>query len=127
MCRACNRRSSSDAYWRRQYGITKAEVDRLRASQDDRCAICGDAGPEHLDHDHDSGRVRSLLCQRCNFGLGQFRDDPVVLRAAAHYIEHHREASGDLSDRTSVDAFEPPGRQAAVCSPGMARWRTMRA
>jgi hypothetical protein len=96
MCRACNRRSSSDAYWVRQYGITKAEVNRLRESQDDRCAICGDAGPEHLDHDHESGRVRSLLCQRCNFGLGQFKDDPAVLQAAARYVETHRAGQADV-------------------------------
>jgi len=99
MCRACNRRSSNDAYWLRQYGITKAEVDRLRESQDDRCTIRGDAGPEHPDHDYGSGRGRSLLCQRCNFGLGQFRDDPAVLRAAARYVEAHRAGQAGVPTR----------------------------
>jgi hypothetical protein len=90
MCRARTRRSGNDAYWVPPYGISAAEADRLRESQTDRCAICGDAGPEHPDHDHASGRVRSLLCQRCNFGLGLYRDDPALLRAAAEYVERHR-------------------------------------
>jgi len=97
MCRACNRRSSNEAYWVRRYGMSKAEVDRLRESQGDKCAICTDPGPEHLDHDHDTGRVRQLLCQRCNFGLGLYRDDPALLRAAADYVERHRRQQG--SDR----------------------------
>jgi len=90
-CKACHRRESNDSYWARRYGMTKAEVDQLRLSQQDCCAICGDAGPEHLDHDHESGSVRSLLCQRCNFGLGLYRDDPDLLRAAAEYVERHRD------------------------------------
>jgi hypothetical protein len=112
---------------RRRYGITAEDAAAMVAAQGGLCAICRAAPAAHVDHDHETGAVRQLLCFNCNGGLGQFRDDPAVLRAAAHYIEHHREASGDLSDRTSVDALEPPGRQAAVCSPGMARWRTMRA
>ena len=94
-CRACKRRSSAEAYWRRQYGMSRSEVDTLRRAQSDRCAICGDPGPEHLDHDHSSGKVRSLLCQRCNFGLGLYRDDPRLLRAAAEYVERHRDARSD--------------------------------
>jgi hypothetical protein len=70
--------------------MTKSQVAELRAAQDDRCAICGDPSPEHLDHDHDTGSVRALLYQRCNFGLGQFKDDPAVLRAAAEYVDRHR-------------------------------------
>jgi len=90
MCRACKRRASSDAYWRRTYGMSKAAVAEMRREQGDRCAICRDPSPEHLDHDHGTGRVRELLCQRCNFGLGLYRDDPALLRAAAEYVERHR-------------------------------------
>ena len=99
LCRACNRRSSAAAYWKRQYGLTRAEVVAMRADQGDACAICGADGPEHLDHDHQTGRVRALLCQRCNHGLGLLRDDPVVLRAAAEYVERHRESPIDPARR----------------------------
>ena len=59
-------------------------------AQGGTCAICQSAPAEHVDHDHDTGAVRALLCFNCNGGLGQFRDDPAVLRAAADYVEEHR-------------------------------------
>jgi hypothetical protein len=82
---------SKDAYWLRQYGITRENVADIRTSQEDRCAICGDPGPQHLDHDHSTGRIRALLCQRCNHGLGLFRDDPYLLHVAALYVRGHGE------------------------------------
>jgi len=89
-CKACDSVANSEGYFYRKYKLTKTEILQFRATQGDRCAICGEAEPQHLDHDHDNGRVRALLCQRCNNGLGLFRDDPAVLRAAAEYVEEHR-------------------------------------
>ena len=89
-CRACDSVANSEAYFYRRYRLTKQQIARIRAAQNDRCAICGDASPQHLDHDHDSGGTRQLLCQRCNQGLGLFRDAPALLRAAADYVEEHR-------------------------------------
>ncbi|WP_246630091.1 endonuclease VII domain-containing protein [Modestobacter lapidis] len=74
----------------RRYGITADEADHLLEAQGGLCAICRTAAAGHVDHDHVTGRVRQLLCFNCNGGLGQFRDDPVVLRAAADYVERHR-------------------------------------
>jgi hypothetical protein len=58
--------------------------------QNGMCAICQTAPAAHVDHDHETGAVRALLCFNCNGGLGQFRDDPAVLRAAADYVEEHQ-------------------------------------
>jgi hypothetical protein len=89
-CKPCHRRTGNRAYWIRQYGIPREAVEDIRARQGDRCALCGELQPEHLDHDHENGFVRALLCQRCNFALGLMRGDPTLLRAAADYVEIHR-------------------------------------
>lgn len=89
-CKACHNAAGSEYYFYRTYKLTKKQVADIRAAQNDRCAICGEPGPQHLDHDHDSGATRQLLCQRCNHGLGLFRDDPDLLHFAAFYVEGHR-------------------------------------
>lgn len=88
-CRECSR-----AYLRmRAYGITQEEYDARLAEQGGRCAICK-APPEAsrygvlaVDHCHDKGHVRGLLCDKCNRLLGHWKDDPTLLRRAAEYLE----------------------------------------
>lgn len=72
---------------KRKYGLTLEEYDGIIARG---CAICRGKGPRMaLDHCHTSGKVRDALCTNCNAGLGQFKDDPARLRAAAKYLERH--------------------------------------
>jgi hypothetical protein len=73
----------------RRYGITAAEADHLLELQGGLCAICKVAPANHVDHDHATGAVRALLCFNCNGGLGQFKDDPQLLHAAAYYVQFH--------------------------------------
>ena len=73
----------------RRYGIGAADVDAMIAAQGGRCPICGRPDPEHVDHDHATGKVRGILCFNCNGGLGQFRDDVDALLAAADYLTRH--------------------------------------
>jgi hypothetical protein len=90
----------------RIYGISEAQYDAMLAAQDGVCAVCGQppkpggagaAGRLHVDHDHaccpgnrSCGKcIRALLCQTCNHGLGNFYDDPALLRRAADYLERH--------------------------------------
>lgn len=78
---------------RRHFGITEAEYDAILAKQGGACAICKGpqqrAGAKHfaVDHDHATGRVRGLLCSRCNVGVGQFLDSPQRLAAALAYLQ----------------------------------------
>lgn len=88
------RSNARAAYVRRTYGLSPDEHAAMLAAQGGGCAICGTdepggAGSWHTDHDHTSGDVRGLLCAGCNPGLGLFRDDPTILRAAADYLERH--------------------------------------
>jgi hypothetical protein len=76
---------------KRQYNLTPSELGRMVARQGGKCAVCGadflDTKRRHVDHDHTTGKVRGLLCQRCNMALGLLDDSPERLRAAADYLE----------------------------------------
>jgi hypothetical protein len=68
------------------YGITPEDYDRMFRAQEGRCKIC--RGPATaVDHDHETGQVRGLLCRPCNSGLGHFRDSLEFLRRAVAYLE----------------------------------------
>jgi len=91
------RRRARDARLRRLYGITLAEFETLARRQRWRCRVCGQHVPLVVDHDHESGDVRGLLCSSCNAGLGQFGEDPERLIAAAEYLRNYAgQANGSL-------------------------------
>jgi hypothetical protein len=75
----------------RVYGLSLAAYDALMDAQGHGCAICGDACPSGrrlaVDHDHQTGRVRGLLCVRCNTLIGSARELPGVLHSAICYLE----------------------------------------
>lgn len=50
------------------------------------CTICGSDSDLVVDHDHKKNKIRGMLCNRCNQGLGQFRDDPDLLEFARIYL-----------------------------------------
>lgn len=86
-------RAMRDLYYRRTFGLSADDVDDLIARQQDRCAICGRRPQRlaslHLDHDHTNGKIRGVLCSTCNQGLGQFKEDPALLDAAAAYLRQY--------------------------------------
>lgn len=88
------KRRARDAYFLRTYGVTAADVDAMLEDQSGGCAICGRKPDRlasmHIDHDHEHGHLRGLLCLSCNQGLGQFRDDPSLLLRAIVYLRQRR-------------------------------------
>jgi Recombination endonuclease VII len=77
----------------RRYGLTLKDYRAIVAQQGNACAICRRSDrPLVVDHCHVTKKVRRLLCNKCNVGLGCFKDDPRLLRAAAAYLEAARGA-----------------------------------
>ncbi|MGW7483698.1 endonuclease domain-containing protein [Nonomuraea muscovyensis] len=86
-------------HFTRTYGIKASEAERIFAEQGGKCAICyagitlfdGDSrDTAYFDHCHTNKRNRAFLCQPCNSGLGDFRDDPELLERAAAYLRLHQ-------------------------------------
>lgn len=75
----------------KQFGIEPETYDELLATQGGVCAICKDEPDPllHVDHDHATGKVRGLLCGRCNRAIGLLLDDPVRVDSAAAYLRRH--------------------------------------
>lgn len=72
-----------------RYKMTPKEYDEMAEKQDNSCLICNreTLGKLHIDHDHNTGKVRGLLCGSCNRGLGMFGDDPEILSRAIKYLK----------------------------------------
>ncbi len=101
------RRQSSDEYQlyirsyrlQKKYGITIDQYHEMSKKQNDKCAICGSDNPIYspsskyfsVDHNHITGKIRELLCGRCNLVIGQVYEDKTILRAMIDYIDKHDE------------------------------------
>ena len=93
-CAECRREYIKWRNIRLRYGLDREEYETLAA---DGCHICGRRDEETprvgklaVDHDHETGEVRGVLCWMCNTAIGKFNDNPALLRAAADYLERER-------------------------------------
>ncbi len=84
-----------DNHRRIRYGILPDVYREKFEVQKGLCPICGKPLPvyhfTHVDHDHNNGKVRALLCCACNAGLGCFHDDPTLIGKAIEYLEANGE------------------------------------
>ena len=103
-CKACVRAKNKELWdegsvrdnvYRRKYGISLRQYQSMLKEQNGVCRICGTDDPKghgsrngrfFVDHCHDIGSVRGLLCHHCNIGIGAFGDDPVKLSKAIEYL-----------------------------------------
>lgn len=73
----------------KKYGITEEDYQHLYNLQNGACLICGNRQNERrlaVDHDHKTNRVRGLLCNQCNIGLGAFNDNIILIEKAISYL-----------------------------------------
>ena len=108
-CKECNKKHASkrhekypnrrvNIHLKQNYGITLEDYNRMCEEQDGKCAICGTEDPGGnsgvkrfaVDHNHDTGKVRALLCSICNTGLGKFGDKLDLVEKAAAYLRKHQ-------------------------------------
>jgi hypothetical protein len=100
-CSSCTRkfqqttrthRSVQNDSLKKRYGITADEFDRLLKTQNMGCAICKTTNPGRknfgVDHNHETGEVRGLLCTKCNTGLGALGDSVKTLESAIEYLKN---------------------------------------
>jgi len=91
VCKKCRAQYSKN--WRQEnvhinYNITKDHHQYMLEIRGERCPICGEKDEvPHIDHCHKTGKVRGLLCQRCNMALGFLRDNPRACLRAAVYLQ----------------------------------------
>lgn len=81
-----------DKNLRKKFGISLKDYNSMIERQAGRCLICGQTGNHGgkglaVDHCHDTGRIRGLLCCSCNGGLGMFKDNIAILKSAIAYLE----------------------------------------
>ena len=99
-CDTCKDRGCQSAYFKRNYGITCDDYERMLYDQNELCAICYGEGfiMDHgrhqlklvVDHCHSTGVVRGLLCHNCNRALGLLKDDTDVINRAIEYLKVQR-------------------------------------
>ena len=80
--RATNRKGKL----KQRYGLELKDYEAMFRGQGGACAICGHIKKLHIDHCHNTGKVRGLLCQGCNHGLGNFNDDSERMATAISYL-----------------------------------------
>ena len=74
----------------KRYGMTQEEYNSTFESQNGRCAICQtiiDNDTCKIDHNHDTGKVRGILCASCNTGVGLFKDSAEILGCSIEYLK----------------------------------------
>ena len=101
-----HKRKRRDAMLRKKYGIGADGYDRILEQQGGGCAICGrrpGATPLHVDHDHDTGEVRGILCHQCNWYLGTIDANPEII---GRIIRYRSKEKGDHV----TEAVESEGR-----------------
>ncbi len=86
----------------RKYGITIDEYDELLVKQAGVCAICGQHETRKIkgklislavDHDHETGKIRGLLCAECNMAIGLLHESITALKTAINYLQRHAEGA----------------------------------
>lgn len=84
--------AKENKYWVKRYGLEPEQYNAMAIDRGPNCPICKYESKPVVDHCHETGFVRGLICRGCNTALGLVRDDPRILRALADYLEKSAKA-----------------------------------
>lgn len=95
-CKNCKKAHHYLKYDLKKYGLTAERYNEMLKSQFGRCFICLENEPRSgarlaVDHSHVTGRIRSLLCSRCNAAVGMLRESPMIAESVFLYVSSQRE------------------------------------
>lgn len=90
------KKQKKNYYLKRDFNISIDDYNKLFQKQDGKCAICNKHQSElttmlSVDHDHSTGKIRSLLCSNCNLLIGNAFDNIDILNNAIKYLKNHNE------------------------------------
>lgn len=112
--RLLNPDKSKNSKLQSKFGISIEEYKKKLARQKNGCAICtevcGSGKSLAVDHCHESGKIRGLLCSKCNLGLGLFRDDIILLVAAKRYLTKYKKSPCKKPKRSPSKSQARSGR-----------------
>jgi hypothetical protein len=98
ICRKCNYdKNGREWHLKKTYGISTEDFNFLREKQNYSCACCGKHENEisrkrlYIDHNHQTGKVRGLLCHSCNVSLGLMKEDIDSIASLIAYLKEHNE------------------------------------
>lgn len=101
--------------WRldKHYGMTPGDFDRMVEAQNGVCAICNSPPGRHphlcIDHCHKTGKVRGLLCHKCNMVLGVVKDDVDTIQRLIRYLENSIEEETEMGQRDTAGTTQSLG------------------
>ena len=94
-CKNCKKEYDYSRHKKLNYGLDEKQLNSILKKQSNLCPICGNELGEgyltHIDHDHQTGRVREILCMQCNCLLGNCREKISILKSAIKYLEKYAE------------------------------------
>ncbi len=97
ICKQCHRKKVwEEQQGLRTFGITQKDYKEMLLKQNHQCLICGKHHENkrherlYVDHDHKTDKIRGLLCHDCHVGLGNFKDDKILLQKAIDYLNQYQ-------------------------------------
>lgn len=77
-------------HFQSKYGLSMDDLNRMKERQNNLCKICKEEAPLVVDHDHETGKVRGMLCSRCNLAVAYLEANPGWADKAIQYLEKYQ-------------------------------------